>query len=76
LICGQEGLFPIDQDFLAMDIVGLVQKGHGANGGEEGAGPGGTAVETVGVFDAGQKVALDALGTQVLVARITLDTLS
>jgi hypothetical protein len=32
-------------------------------------------VETVGVFDAGQKIALHTLGTQVLVARIALDAL-
>jgi hypothetical protein len=53
---------------LTVHIVGLVQIGHGANGGEEGAGPGGTAVETVGVFDAGQEITLDALNTQILVA--------
>ena len=59
-----------------MDIVGLVQKGHGANGGEEGAGPGGTTVETVGVFNAGHKVAFDAFRTYVFMARITLDLLT
>ena len=58
-----------------MNIVGLVQIGHGADVGEEGACPGGTTVETVGIFDAGQQVALDTLRTQILVARITLDAL-
>ena len=76
LVIGQETLFAIDKNRLAMRIVGLVEKRVGTSRAEKGAGPGRAAIDTVGIFDGAQQVPLDTLGTEILVARRALDALS
>jgi len=76
LVLGQKALFPIQKDGLAIRIVRLVEKGGGKKGREKGPIPAAAAVEAVGVLEVAHHVLFDALGTNLLVAGITLDLLA
>lgn len=61
---------------MAVEVIGLVEKGGREEGREKGPIPRTSAVEAVGVFNDGHHVLFDALGTHILVAGIADDLLA
>ena len=76
LIGGQEALLAVHEHRLSMCIIGLVQEGARADGGEEGAGPGVAAMEAMGVFNGFEEVSLSAFGADFLVTGVAFHFLS